>query len=96
MNFIDAPAQLPAVAAALERAQRIAFDAEAAGFHRYSDQVCLIQVSTEEETFVLDPLAVDLSGVLRTGLEDPGVEVLMHGGDYDLRLLDRDLDIRPV
>jgi ribonuclease D len=96
VKFIDAPAQLPEVADALDRARRIAFDAEAAGFHRYSDQVCLIQVSTEAETFVLDPLAVDLSELLRGGLEDPGVEVLMHGGDYDLRLLDRDLDIRPV
>lgn len=96
VKFIDSPAQLPDVAAALAAGRRIAFDAEAAGFHRYSDQVCLIQVSTETETFVLDPLALDLSDVLRTGLEGPGVEILMHGGDYDLRLLDRDLGIRPV
>ena len=34
--------------------------------------------------------------VLRGALEDPKVEVLMHGGDYDLRLLDRDLGILPV
>ena len=74
----------------------MAVDLEAAGFHRYSDRVCLLQVSTGDQNFVVDMLAVEPSDVLRGPLESPDVEVLLHGGDYDLRLLDRDLDLHPV
>lgn len=73
---------------------RIALDCEAAGFHRYSDRLCLLQVTTESETYVIDPLAFDPSELLRGVLEDPAVPVIMHGADYDLRLLARDLETR--
>ena len=75
---------------------RLAVDLEASGFHRYSDRVCLLQVSSGDQNFVVDTLAVDPSDVLRGPLESPTVTVLLHGGDYDLRLLDRDLDLHPV
>jgi ribonuclease D len=77
----------------LQGVQRIALDCEAAGFHRYSDRLCLVQLSSEDFTLLLDPLAVDLSETLRPILEDPQVQVVMHGADFDLRLLDRDLEI---
>ncbi len=75
---------------------RVAVDLEAAGFHRYSDRVCLLQVTSGGQDFIVDTLAVDPSDVLRGPLESPDVQVLLHGGDYDLRLLDRDLDLHPV
>ncbi|HEX9887463.1 MAG TPA: HRDC domain-containing protein [Longimicrobiales bacterium] len=78
----------------LEGRSRVALDCEAAGFHRYSDRLCLLQVTAGERTFLVDPLAVDPAAALRPTLEDPDVTVVMHGADYDLRLLDRDLDIR--
>jgi ribonuclease D len=77
----------------LQGVQRIALDCEAAGFHRFSDRLCLVQLSTEDFTLLLDPLALDLSELLRPILEDPQVQVVMHGADFDLRLLDRDLEI---
>ena len=65
-------------ASALERdlssGERIALDCEAAGFHRYSDQLCLVQVSTVTATYVVDPLAFDPSQLLREALRDHGVE----------------------
>jgi ribonuclease D len=79
--------------AELGRTRRLALDCEAAGFHRYSDRLCLLQLSTERTTWVIDPLAFDPSDVLRRPLEDPGVTVVMHGADFDLRLLRRDVDI---
>ncbi len=74
--------------------RRFALDLEAAGFHRYSDRLCLVQITTPEGTYIVDPLAFDVRELLRAPLEDPDVEIVMHGSDYDLRLLDRDLDIR--
>ena len=78
----------------LESQSRIALDCEAAGFHRYTDKLCLVQLSTPEETFLFDPLAADPAKVLKPLLEDPEVQVVMHGADFDLRLLHRDLGIR--
>ena len=78
----------------LARTTRLALDCEAAGFHRYSDRLCLLQLSTERATWVIDPLAFDPSEMLRKPLEDPNVAVVMHGADFDLRLLRRDLGIR--
>ncbi len=80
----------------LKGERRVAVDLEAAGFHRYSDRVCLLQVSSGGQHFVVDTLAVDPAEVLREPLESPSVTVLLHGGDYDLRLLDRDLNLHPV
>lgn len=86
-----------ALEGALENAyleERIALDCEAAGFHRYTDRLCLIQLSTTKATILIDPLAFDPAPLLRPILEDPVSQVVMHGADYDVRLLDRDLNIR--
>lgn len=93
-EYIDTVEGLARFGDALHAAGSIALDLEAAGFHRYSDRVCLVQVTLPTAgNWVLDPLAVDVSATLRPVLEDPGIPVLMHGSDFDLRLLQRDLDI---
>lgn len=93
VRYIHTAEGLARVARSLAGAGDLAVDCEAAGYHRYSDRLCLVQLSTRSETFVLDPLAADLGPHLRPHLEDPTRRVLMHGGSYDLRLLRRDLDI---
>ncbi|HKK91797.1 MAG TPA: HRDC domain-containing protein [Longimicrobiales bacterium] len=93
-EYIDTTEGLGRFRDALESAASIALDLEAAGFHRYSDRVCLAQVTLPKAgNWVLDPLAVEIAPVLRPVLEDPRVPILMHGADFDLRLLQRDLDI---
>lgn len=77
----------------LGSARRIALDCEAAGFHRYSDRLCLLQLSTDRDTFVIDPLAFDAAPLLRDTLADPTIPVVMHGADFDIRLLHRDLGL---
>ena len=81
------------IAEALDGTGVASLDCEAAGFHRYSDRLCLVQLSTPLETFVLDPLAFDPAPYLGPFLEDPRRRVVMHGAAYDLRLLSRDLGI---
>lgn len=87
----DAGAEL---AERLASVDEFALDLEAAGFHRYTDRLCLAQVSTREANWILDPLAFDVRGVLARAVEDPETRTVMHGADFDLRLLDRDLDLR--
>lgn len=96
IRFVDRPAGLDQVRAELAHTSRFALDCEAAGFHRYSDRLCLVQLTVGERTWLLDPLSLPLGDLLRPALEDPAREVVMHGADFDLRLLDRDLGIRPL
>lgn len=93
IRYISDSKGLEAVGTALSGARRIALDSEAAGYHRYSDRICLLQLTVDSTTFLIDPLAVDPAEILRPTLEDSGVEILMHGADYDIRLLGRDLGI---
>jgi ribonuclease D len=92
--YLEEASQADALAEELRGLDRLALDCEAAGFHRYSDRLCLIQLTTPTETYVIDPLGFDPTDLLRAPLEDPDVEIVMHGADFDLRLLDRDLNIR--
>jgi ribonuclease D len=94
IKYVSDVAGLAEVREALDGASRIALDCEAAGYHRYSDRLCLIQLTVGGRTFLLDPLSVDPSPILGEALTSPSTEVIMHGADYDVRLIDRDLGIR--
>jgi ribonuclease D len=74
----------------LRKQPRIALDTEAASYHRYYDRIYLVQVSSEAETAVIDPLAVKDLAPIGEMLADPDVEIVFHDADYDLRVLDRD------
>jgi ribonuclease D len=79
-----------ALAALLDRLRAeavIAVDTESNSFHVYRERVCLLQISTRAEDFVVDPLAVDVAP-LGPVLRDGRVTVL-HGADYDVRCLKR-------
>jgi ribonuclease D len=68
----------------------VAVDTEADSLHSYFDKVCLIQMSAAGEDLVIDPLSgirLDSFGKL---LGDPAITKVLHGGDYDLRILNRD------
>ncbi|MEX0692190.1 MAG: HRDC domain-containing protein [Gemmatimonadales bacterium] len=73
---------------------RVALDTEAASFHRYVDRVYLVQASSDDETAIVDPLAVRDLSALGALLANPAVEVIFHDADYDLRMLDRDYGFR--
>jgi ribonuclease D len=66
----------------------LALDSESNSFHVYKERVCLLQISTREADFIVDPIAVDprpLGEVLCDGRE-----VVLHGADYDVRCLRRE------
>ena len=77
----------------LSRHSQIAVDVEADSLHHYREKVCLIQVSTNQDTWLIDVLAVPNADVLEAALSCAGREVVLHGGDYDIRSLDRDFSI---
>lgn len=93
-EYIDTPEGVHSLAARLRGLPLIAVDTEAAGFHRYFDRLSLLQISSREENFLVDPLAVSELAPLGELLADPEVETLFHDADYDVRILDRDLGFR--
>jgi ribonuclease D len=94
MELIQGEDGINDVAAALAEVQLFAADTEAAGYHRYHDRICLLQISTREQTFLIDTLAVQQLGALEPLFSSPQHEVILHDADYDLRLLARDYGIR--
>lgn len=77
----------------LETVERVAIDTEADSLHCYREKLCLLQISIRGHDVIVDPLAnVDL-GPLRATLEQK--EIVLHGADYDLRLLRRNMDLVP-
>jgi ribonuclease D len=88
--YLERQADFDRFAESIGQDPLLAVDTEAASFHRYRDRVYLIQLSTRDRTAVVDPLTVtDLSALGRL-LDHPGIEVVFHDADYDLRILDRD------
>jgi ribonuclease D len=86
------PEALGRLADALRREAVVALDTESNSFHAYRERVCLLQISTREQDYVVDPLAVD-PAPLGELLCDGRVTVL-HGADYDVRCLKREYQWR--
>jgi ribonuclease D len=94
MELIRSEAALREVADTLREVRLFAADTEAAGYHRYHDRICLLQLSTRTETFLVDTLEVESLGGIEDLFAAPDHEVVLHDADYDLRLLARDYGVR--
>jgi ribonuclease D len=79
-----------AMLAVLNGTARLAIDIEADSLYHYFEKVCLIQISTDTDTFVLDPLAVRDLQALGPILSNPAVEKVFHAASYDVFCLHRD------
>jgi ribonuclease D len=66
----------------------VALDTESNSFHVYRERVCLLQLSTRQQDFVVDPLAVDVQPLGEVLCD--GRETVLHGADYDVRCLKRE------
>lgn len=93
MEYLQSQTELDALGRRLSSAALVAADTEAAGYHRYSDRVCLLQLSTRDATFVIDTLAITNLEALRDVFRRQETEIVFHDADYDLRLLARDFDL---
>lgn len=90
-TLVSSAEGVSALVETLRTADRIALDTEGNSFHAYRDRVCLIQLSVgnSPEMFLVDPLAVDPSP-LGEIFADPAHQLVVHGGDFDVRSLRRD------
>jgi ribonuclease D len=71
----------------------VAIDTEADSLHAYPEKLCLLQISLPDRDELIDTLAgLDLREML-SAFHDH--ELILHGADYDLRLMKRTYDFEP-
>jgi len=87
---VDNPNAFQKMLGNFKRISQLAVDTESNSLFAYSEQVCLIQFSTEKADYLVDPLAeVDISG-LKTIFANPKIEKIFHAAEYDILCLKRD------
>lgn len=85
-QLLDQPGSLEPLLRAIERVEEVALDTEADNMYHYKTRVCLLQFLVDGEVFLVDVLAPGLKleplwAVLSRK------HLIMHGSDFDLRLL---------
>lgn len=93
-TVVTAREHLEEVVAELKGALRLAVDTESNGFYAYQEKVCLIQLSSSCDDFIIDPIAIKDLSALGPLLEDPRIEKIFHAGEYDVLCLKRDYGFR--
>jgi len=84
-SLIDQPGQLAPLLAALDRVDEVSLDTEADNMFHYRTRVCLLQFLVGKQIFLVDVLAPLKLDELWTRLSK--THLIMHGSDFDLRLL---------
>ena len=90
---IETLSDLEALSKELLRQKVVAFDTEADSFYHYYDKVCLVQVATRDQCWLIDPLEIggpDKLTALAPVFSSPKVRVLFHAAEYDIYVLKRD------
>ena len=92
-EMVEKLPDLRRIAKDLHAGRIIGVDLEADSMFHYQEKVCLVQMASNDRTFLIDPLALkDLSPLVPV-FADPGVRKVFHGADYDIRSLYRDFGI---
>jgi len=92
-RFIDTLAGLKYFIKSVENMTDIAVDLEADSMYHFKEKVCLIQVATRNDRFVIDPIRIKDMSPLKPLFSSRKIKKIFHGADYDVRSLYRDFNI---
>ena len=84
--------ELRALVKTLSKQSSVAIDTESNSLHAYREQVCLIQFSTSDTDYLVDPLALGDINLLGNIFANSKIEKIFHAAEYDLICLKRDFD----
>lgn len=93
-RMVSNPDELNELAASLQSEPRIAVDTESNSLHAYKEQVCLIQFSTPDADYLVDPITLPSVDALGPVFASAGTEKIFHAAEYDLICLKRDFGFR--
>src|SRR3954467_3450148 len=89
-ELIADAAGLTRLAEILAPCPAIAVDTESNSMHAYRERVCLIQFSTPDADYILDPLPLTDLGVLAPLFANSAQQKIFHAAEYDIVCLRRD------
>lgn len=93
-TFIESDAALADACAQMSKYPIIGVDLEADSMHSFKEKICLIQIATNDEAFLVDPFTIDNFSPFVDVLENPDIIKVFHGADFDVRSLDREMGAR--
>lgn len=88
--LVTRPAGLQQLVETLSSQPIVAVDTESNSLHAYREQVCLIQFSTHQTDYLVDPLQLADISPLAPIFTDPKIEKVFHAAEYDVICLRRD------
>lgn len=88
-QLLDSQALFEAALDEWRRVSALGVDTEANSFFVYRERTCLVQVSSADTDWILDPFAVDLAPFGEI-LANPAIEKIFHASEFDILSLKRD------
>jgi ribonuclease D len=88
--WVDSYSKLSRVIADITSVPFLSVDTESNSLFAYQEQVCLIQLSTDRNDYLIDPLAISDLSELEPIFADPRTEKIFHAAEYDIICLKRD------
>ena len=93
IEYIDSPESLDFLLKAMDGTDTVFLDLEADSMRHFYAKICLIQILVGEKCYLVDPLSpISLDGFLS---KLAGKVLVLHGADYDLRMLYQSSGFRP-
>ena len=89
-KLITTAEELSNLITALSNESAIGIDTESNGFFAYPEHVCLIQVSTSSQNWIIDTLAIEEMDDFGALLAEKSVQKIIHASDNDIRVIDRE------
>ena len=71
---------------------RVAVDTESNSLHAFREQVCLMQISSTNADYLIDPLVLKDLSLIAPIFSNPKIEKVFHAAEYDLVCLRRDFN----
>ena len=94
VEIITNTAQLDGAVRKMLDSKVIAVDTESNSRHHYPEQLCLIQIATGNNVYIIDTISLKDIGPLQKVLADDAIMKIIHGADYDVRSIDRHCGFR--
>jgi ribonuclease D len=88
--WVDTNEKLNTMIRDLASRTRVAVDTESNSLHAFREQVCLLQFSSANADYLVDPLRLKNLGGLAPLFSNPKIEKIFHAAEYDLLCLRRD------